>query len=562
MQIASPLTEKTHNKPLWFFLIFVMAALTRAYYLTDYQYNPFFMYVYMHTDSYDYYLGAHNFAAGDLLALSPSNRFSPLYTYFVGLFFKITGQDLIAFWFFQFTMGIFTVLLVYRVALELFNHRAAIFGAILYNFYGPALMYEGVMLRASLLTFLGILSLYLVIQVLKNPRNLLILAAGISISLFIQCRPNVALIFLLLPLLYLAPFDRKNLKLFLQIAGVALIFFIPLLYRGWLVHGKFVLFDASGPAALLIGNHPDYLGIGLSKEHEYPGALSMGYGEMLAVFWDRLAGQPLQMLGLYVRKLFYMFSSLEPYNNYDFLLFKKFSPLLNTPLSNFSLISSLALTGLLFQVGKGKNIKLLYGFMGGITVAIILFYILARFRIPMVPYYAIFAGFTLDTFFFRLKQSQWIKSAQMFLVCSFLILLFNIPEFTRGVRQSYADELNLKIGLNLIANKRYSQAIEPLNDLIKNNPDNRPVLRAQALALWKTRKARKAILVYEKLVDLIPGDAGTHFDLATLYADSENWQKALSHMEFSERLFRKKREPHWADIAREQDKLYTNRNKD
>ncbi|MBT5632151.1 MAG: tetratricopeptide repeat protein [Nitrospina sp.] len=542
-------------------MIFAIAVFTRLYYLSDFKFNPFFQYVYGYTDSYDYYIGAKNFAAGDMLAKSPSNRFSPLYTYFIGLFIKTTGKDLIAFWFFQFAMGALTVSLVFMIALELFNHRAAIFAAILYNFYGPALMYEGVLLRASLLTFLGTLSLYLLIQVLKKPGNLLILATGISISLFIQCRPNVALIFLLLPLLYLSPFDQKTQKLFLKIGGVALVLFFPLLYRSWLVHERFVLFDASGPAALLIGNHPDYPGIGLSKEHEYPGALGMNYGEMLSILLNRLGEQPIEMLGLYVRKLYYLFSSLEPYNNYDFLLFKQFSPLFNTPLSNFSLISSLALTGIIFRTGQRENIKLLYGFIGGISAAIILFYVLTRFRIPMVPYYAICAGYTVDSFMYRLKQSQWIKSVQMLVFGSFLLLLFNIPEFTRGIKQPYHDEINIQIGLNLVSNKRYSQAIEPLNNLLKNNPENIPALSAKALALGKIGERRRATYIYEKLVELEPENAKTHFNLATLYAESNKWKKASIHMKISERLFRQKQQDEWANMASEQINIYANRNK-
>ncbi len=529
MQIDKPSIEESHNKALYILIVIAVATMTRIYYVTDFQYNPFFYNVYNFTDSIHFYIGGKNFASGDILASSPATQFS---------------------------MGVATVLLVYLISLELFNLRAAIFGAILYNFYGPALMYEGTLLRASLLAFLGPLSLYLVIQVIKNPKPYLVVAAGIAISLFIQCRPNVSIIFILLPLLYFYPFDKRTLQLLLKMGLVALIFFLPLLIRGWIVHGKFVFFDASGPAAFLIGNHPDYGGVSLVAELEHPGGLNMEFGEMFSIFMDRLTEQPMGMVGLYIRKLYYLFSSLEPYNNYDYLLFKKFSILLNTPLANFSLISSLALSGLVFRIGKGRNIKLLYGFMGGITVAVLLFFLLARFRVPAVPYFAIFAGFTLDTFIRWLKQRQWIKSVQIFLFCSLLIVIFNIPELTRGTQQAYWDDLYFQIGLNLASSERYSQAIEPLDHYLKNNPGDMHTLSVRALALRKTGDTRRSVMTYQKIISLEPENAEAQFNLANLYAEGGDWEKAMFHIKLAERYFKKPEDLNWLHLAQEQNNKF------
>jgi Flp pilus assembly protein TadD/4-amino-4-deoxy-L-arabinose transferase-like glycosyltransferase len=551
MQIYNSYKEKSSIR-LGVILVTTLAVVTRVYYINDFQYNPFSYNIYYHTDSFQFYIGAKNFAAGDNLALSLSNQFSPLYTYFTGFLFKLFGQSLDVVWFMQFAMGAITVALVYLISMELFNSRAAIFSAILYNFYGPALMYEGTMLRASFLAFFGTMSLYLIIQVFKNPRNLLIVAAGVSISLFIQCRPNVALIFLLLPLLYLYPFDRQKLELFIKMGSVAIILFIPLLYRSWLVHGRFVFFDASGPYALLMGNHPGYLGIALSKIHEYPDALKMSYSEMISILLDRLIHHPMDMLALYVRKMFYLFYSSEVYNNYDFLMFRKFSPILNTPLSNFTLISSMALTGIFFKIGKGENIKLLYAFMLGSVVSVLLIFIVARFRVPIVPFFAIFAGYSLDTFLNYLKLNQWIKTVQMFLCFSFLILLFNIPASGAGNKQHLTERINNQTGLNLVFNKRYSQAIEPLNQFLKSNSADIPALKALALAYREVGDKRRSVMAYEKVTYLEPKNAEVHFNLASLYADRKDWEKAVFHMKLAEHHFQREGDPIGLNIAREQ----------
>lgn len=183
-------------------LVLVMAVGTRLFYFLDFQHNILFDQINLSSDSYAIDLGAKSFASGDILAQFPASHVSPLYTYFVGIIYKTGGISLTNVWIVQFSLGILTVLLISLIALELFNARSAIIAATLYNFYGPALMYEGVLLRASFITFLGTLSLYLLIHAQKKPNLFFLSCAGISISLFIQCRPNVVLILFILPLMF------------------------------------------------------------------------------------------------------------------------------------------------------------------------------------------------------------------------------------------------------------------------------------------------------------------------------------------------------------------------
>ena len=543
-------------------LVLVMAVCTRLFYFLDFQHNILFDQINLTSDSYAIDLGAKSFVSGNYLAPLPASHVSPLYTYFVGIIYKVGGISLTNVWIVQFSLGILTVLLIYLIALELFNVRSAIIAATLYNFYGPALMYEGILLRASLITFLGTLSLYLLIQAQKKPNFFFLTCTGICISLFIQCRPNVVLIFLILPLMFYFTRNREGLILFTKITCIAFLASIPLLIRGWVVHGKLIFFSGSGPATLLVGNHPDYKGYGLTldglsgteftKDFLDPNGPIMSWSEFIPIFLDRLHSHPLELVGLYIRKVYFFFCSMEPYNNYDFLLFKKFSPLLNTPFSNFTLIASLALAGLVLSIGRGRDLSALYSFLLGSALAVILVLVLSRYRMPAVPFYAIFAGFSLDLMMRNFEQNDWIKSAKLLLLTLLLLLIFNLPNFNRGTKQNYADGLHYQIGIKLVDAKRYAGAIEPLMKYLKSNPHNTRALQYLGFAYWKNKDLKKALSIYQNISIENPGNAEVHFDLATLYASLDKKEKALFHMKYAERIFLQKNNLNSAELSRQQ----------
>lgn len=148
-------SEFIENKKFILLFIFLISIFIRILYFLHFKENPFFYFIHDTSDAINFDIGAQNFSSGDLLASSPNNTYSPLYKYFVGIIYFLTGRNLTVVWGIQLLMGTITVLLVFLVASKLFNNRAALISAILYAFYGPELMYEGILLRASLITFFG-----------------------------------------------------------------------------------------------------------------------------------------------------------------------------------------------------------------------------------------------------------------------------------------------------------------------------------------------------------------------------------------------------------------------
>jgi len=493
--------------------IFLIAIATRSLYFFQFQDNPLFNYIPEQTDSQHYDTGALGFANGDWMATATVNIFSPLYKYLVGFIYLTFGRNLPVVWFFQFLMGAITVLLIFLICEKLFNPRAAWASALLYNFHGPVLMYEGILLRASLIAFLGVLSLYLLIRLPKKPDWKQLMLAGLGISLFIQSRPNTTLVFVLIFLYWLFIAKRKEHNVPPQLFLWVGLFFIPLLIQAGITHGKFVFFEFSGPASILHGNHPEHLGMGHSAEHHHPDGYKLSFPETLKIFALRFVEHPQAMAFLFARKLYFFFCSFQVPNNFDYNLFKDFSFLLHGPLSNFGLLSALGLVGFVLAFREHQQLWLLYCYAIGMTGAVILFFVLARYRIPVIPYFAIFSGVAVD----RILQSFEVRKTKQSLASTFsalaLFTFFNyqalIPEFKLIGHKSY----DQRIGEYFVRAGRLAEGHARITTFLNQFPNDAGASKVLGMIYQQTNQWGKALREFERADRLAPDDSWTQMQL-------------------------------------------------
>lgn len=553
-------SEIVENKKFGFFFILLLSIFIRILYFLHFKENPFFYFIHDTSDAINFDIGAQNFSSGDLLASAPNNSYAPLYKYFVGIIYFLTGRNLAVVWGIQLLLGTITVLLVFLIASKLFNNRAALISAILYAFYGTELMYEGILLRASLITFLGVFSLYLLIKLEEKNSFIRIIITGFVISLFIQCRPNVIIVFFLF--LFIPPccMDKKNIRKIISLSLFVLLFFIPLLVQAYVVHGKFVFFDASGPLTILMGNNPEYPGADYLPEFRYPGDTSLTFKEIVSVLIGNLINYPADMITLYLRKFYYFFNSYEFPTNYNFYIFQEFSFLLKTPFPNFAVFSSLGLMGFLVNIQDFKRLRFLNVFIIGMSLSVILFYVVSRFRVPVVPYYAIFAGSFLDRigawYLFR-KYKNILFSVAVFITIQ---LLFNsVPDTSQtnksndygNLGNAYlntgdvqnaigAYEKSLKIDPNnfythnnlgkIYAEKNnFPEAVEEFKKAIEFNPGQWEPYYNLGLAYMKSTQLIKAQKVLSVAQKLAPQEAQVLFGLGNLYENMGRFEQSIKY---------------------------------
>ena len=428
------------------FALFGLALGVRLIYLNDLEDNPLFDVFPKAMDHSNFDQAAVNFVEGDWLARSTNNSFSPLYKYFLGMLYWISGKNYFFVYLFQFVLGACGAVLVFRISTDYFGFRAGLFAYFGMVFFTTHIIYEGVLLRASFISFLGLWSFYLLNRLKQNSTLFSLVCATLVLSLFFQARPNTLLV---LPAVFLylhfnvwkdESFDkvRRNWTLFL---GVLLGSFIPLLVQCYLVNGRFVLFDASGPHTFISGNLTSYSGVGfdLHVVKNYQRENVLNYASNIRYLVSHIADDPLGFFGLYLRKLFFFFNDFESPTNISVYLYREFSPFLSNLWNHFALFSSLGLIGIVIAIRKKKSAFFLYTYIVMLSLAILIFLNESRYRIPVVPYFIIFSGYALDVILTSFQRGQWSRFISLLTAAIILLVCF---QESYGLRRARMDDFN------------------------------------------------------------------------------------------------------------------------
>ena len=440
--------EQTHLRPLLVLSgLFLIALAVRVIYFIELSQLPYFDVVLPVYDHFNFDQGALNFAAGDGLARSPNNSYSPLYKYFLGSLYFIFGRNFYVVYGLQFVLGALGAVLIFSIGKRLFDIRVGFLAFIGFAFYSTEIIYEGIILRAAFITFLGILSFYALIRLRESPTSLMLIGCALILSLFFQSRPNT---FLCLPfvIFYIHKFVFKDWKPERRVRGWGIFFiplflsFIPLLVQCYLVHGRFVFFDSSGATAFLSGNFIDYPGVGFDsnllirfqKEHQMENLSPVSF------IFQQVMSDPLGFLQMIGRKLYFYFNDLEGASNLSTYLYLENSKVLPFLLSHFSLFSALGMMGIVLAIRNREKIFLLHAFLACLILSVVLFHVVARFRIPSVPFLILFSAYAVGRACAWWSRRQFKPIAVFVLV--FLVLFYGLraPESRTKIR--YVDYCN------------------------------------------------------------------------------------------------------------------------
>ncbi len=416
--------EQSKFSPFWVLSgLFLIALSVRGIYLTELSRIPYFDIVLPVYDHFNFDQGALNFAAGDMLARSPNNSYSPLYKYFLGTLYYIFGRNFYVVYGIQFTLGAIGAVLLFLIGRKLFDVRVGLLAFAGFSFYSTEIIYEGIILRAAFITFLGILSFYALIRLRESPTYGMLTGCALVLSLFFQSRPNT---FLCLPFViyYIHKYVFNSLESEKRIKGwgvflvVLFLSFVPLLVQCYLVHGKFVFFDSSGPMAFLAGNFIDYPGVGFDSNllTQFQKKYDMENLSPVSFIFQQIVTDPVGFLRMIGRKLFYFFNDLEGASNLSTYLYLENSRILPFLLNHFSLFSVLGMMGVVLAIQNREDIFLLYAFLTCLILSVVLFHVVARFRIPSAPFLILFSAYAVG------RACNWAARRQVKQVTIFILV--------------------------------------------------------------------------------------------------------------------------------------------
>jgi 4-amino-4-deoxy-L-arabinose transferase-like glycosyltransferase/tetratricopeptide (TPR) repeat protein len=448
MVSMSQFIKQTQFRPLLVLTgLFFIALAVRGIYFYELAQIPYFDTVLPVYDHSNFDQGALSFAGGDGLARSPNNSYSPLYKYFLGSIYFLFGRNFYVIYGLQFTMGALGAVLIFLIGKRLFDTRVGLLAFAGFALYSTEIIYEGIILRAAFITFFGILSFYMLIRLRESSGPLMLVGCALALSLFFQSRPNT---FLCLPfvIFYIHKYVFENWEPQSRLRGWGmflvplLLSFIPLLVQCYLVHGRFVFFDSSGPTAFMAGNFINYPGAGFDPKLlvEFQKMHQLENISPVSFIFQQVMMDPAGFLKMIWRKLFFYFNDLEGASNLSIYLYLENSKVLPFMISHFSLFSALGLIGIVLVVHKREKVFLLYAFLASLILSVVIFHVVSRFRVPSAPFLILFAAYAVGracTWWGRKEYTPVAVFAVAFLV---LFYGLRVPEGYTKVR--YVDYCN------------------------------------------------------------------------------------------------------------------------
>lgn len=384
---------------------------------------------------------AQEITAGEFFGRVPFYR-APAYPYLLSLIFTLFGHNHYTPRLVGIIIGALSCVLIYLMGKELFSYRVGILAGTLACFYSMFIYFDSLLLTVNLEIFFVLLALLFLVRWLKTRFSLLLIFAGLFWGLASITRPTFLVCLVVFPAYLLAILKREKFKdlfknIFLLILG-ALPAVLGVLIINFTVGKDNVPLAWNGGINFYLGNNPAANGWSATAP-EIKKTWLGGYNDAIIVaeqalnknlrpsevsnYWFRkglqyILSHPLDWSILILKKLYILVSAYEFPNNQSIETYRSFSWLLRIPLMSFGFIVVFAALGLI-TAPRTKSIRIAQLFLLFYSLTIILFFIPARYRMPLIPLFLIFTAHAIFWFIHKIR----IKKLKSVGITSVLIIV-------------------------------------------------------------------------------------------------------------------------------------------
>lgn len=446
--------EQTPNKNIlfWTFLISLIALIIRLIFLWQASNQLLFAIPLMDMEYHHQWARALLSGAG--FVDGPFFR-APLYPYFLGLVYYLFGSG---FWptaLIQAFLGALSGGLVYLIGQKAFNRRTGIIAGLIFAFYGTLVFYTGLKLIPTLAIFLTLGSFYTMMLWFDQRKLHLILIAGLLMGMSAIARPTVLLFVFAFALwmVWRSYCKRESLikPAVLFLIGVILPI-LPVTAHNWSKSGELIPIGTYAGMNFYIGNNAQSDGIsarlpnarkdwwGMMEDAERMAIQESGRNlseSEQSSFWLRkglgeIADHPLFFIKNTLKRSVLLFEGIELSNNFDFYFFAREVPILKVLIWSrgvyfpFGILMPLAVMGLLLGVRQSDKTLTLALFLAAYVPTIILFFVTARYRLPLVPFLIIFAAYAITRLPETIRSFKRKKSMALLLLLIGLLVFCNL----------------------------------------------------------------------------------------------------------------------------------------
>jgi len=530
-----------------FILILVLALVFRIVYLIQIKntdplfYSPIMDALYHHD-------WAVSIIKGGWLGKDAFFR-APLYPYFLALLYKIFGINLLVPRIFQTIIGSFNCVLTKKIGDSLFSRKIGTIAGLIAATYPLFIYFDLELLIPSVLILFILLGFSLILkQSAEKGTKLGWFITGVVWGLAAITRPNVILFIVFLPFWLIKRLKKNAAPAIIYGSLGVVIMIIPVTIRNYAVSKEFVPIAWQGGTNFYIGNNPhsdgmtaiipgtrkswwggfydaksiaeDTMGRGLKNSEIDRYWLNQGF--------DYIKRKPSKAATLFLRKTYLFFCGFEISNNRDIYFFTKLTYLkfliFNLPFLRFpfGLLVPLALVGVWYAYTNKKNITLLLLFIFVYSLSFILFFVCARYRLPIITFLIILASFAIISFLTEIKKSKSILPPLVIFFTSFIFLNVNILK----LRPTDPGLNYLTLAVAEYEKENYSATISYLHKSLHYNPDYAEALTLLGSAYKRTGKSDQASSYYLKAIRCDPTQPEPYFNLGNIYVEAGKFEEA------------------------------------
>ena len=535
--------------------IFAVALVVRLLHVWLLSGSPYYTALLGDAKGYDDW--ARRIAGGDWIGTDVFYQ-APLYPYFLGVIYRLVGHSLTAVRLVQAIVGAGSCALLALAGYRFFSARVGVVAGLALALYAPAIFFDALVQKSSLDLFFVALSLWLIGRLVDDAaswRGWLWL--GIAMGALSLTREN-AIVFVAVILVWAVvpssnrssgpvslPARAQHAVTFL--AGLAIVL-LPVVVRNYAVGGGFYLTTSQFGPNFYIGNNPQsdgtYMALRYGRgapEYERQDATELAEhaaGRTLtpsevSSYWTRRAldfitTQPGRWLALVARKAALLVNATEMLDTESQDSHAEYSWVLRVGgwVGHFGLLVPLALAGAVLAWRERARIGILYLMTIVYGASVVMFYVFARYRFPLVPLLLLFAaaGVTSLPEWLRLATPRAKALLASGVVASAIVAW--LPLLSKPLMRAIT-ETNLAVALH--ADGRLDEAARHYQRAIEIQPDYAPAYNNLGVMQRAAGRVDDAIATYERALQLKGDYPDAHYNLANALLEKNRPNEAAEH---------------------------------
>lgn len=538
-------------------------------------------------DAASYDRWAQRLAGGDWIGDGVFYQ-APLYPYFMGVQYALLGHSLLVVQICQSVLGAGACALLGSATARLFGRRAGLAAGLMLAVYAPAVFFDGLIQKTVLDSFFLCALVWFLTRLHERRTASRGWWAGAALGCLILTREN-SLAFVPVIAVWLWGRDHRAGPAIAAFVGAVALILAPVTLRNFAMSGEFHTTTFQAGSNFYIGNSASATGAYVplrvdrgTAEFEQQDATELAeyaVGHALSPSgisaywrgqaWDWISHHPMAWLKLTGKKAMLAWNDVEAVDTEDVYTYASWSwPIrLTLAVLPFGVLAPLSALGLWLARARFRDLWLFHVMGLAYIASVVLFFVLARYRYPIVPFLIMFAGASVAGLPAWWRSSHAGDRAAAAIIVVSTAVLCNWPMQSRAEMQS-AGLYNIGYALanegridEAIANYRaavdhlpvnaaaranlgsllsgrgdHEEALPQLQEAVRLAPELASARIGLGIELAARGQSQAATQNFRKALELEPQNARAHYNLGVALAAAGDTAEALPHLREAVRL--------------------------